>query len=79
MIPKTDLFHQIVYRQDGYVAIANYTDEHQPSCDIYDPHGEWIGNSGASNVYTMAADIRIIINDNKTKLSYEQETNKRRD
>ena len=79
MIPKIDLFHQIVYRQDGYVAIANYSDEHQPSCDIYNPHGEWIGNSGASNLFTRAADIRIIINDNKTRMSYEQETDKRRD
>lgn len=78
MIPKIDLFHQIVYRQDGYVAIANYSDEHQPSCDIYDPHGEWIGNSGASNIYTRAADIRIIIKDNKSRISYEQETDKRR-
>lgn len=78
MIPQIDLFHQIVYRQDGYVAIANYSDEHQPSCDIYDPHGEWIGNSGASNIYTRAADIRIIIKDNKSRISYEQETDKRR-
>ncbi len=79
MIPKIDLFHQLVTKMDGYTAIQDFTDEHQPSCDIYDPHGEWIGNSGASNIYTRAADIRIIIKNNKSRISYEQETDKRRD
>lgn len=61
MIPQIDLFHQLVMKMDGYTAIQDFTDEYQPLCNIYDPNGEWVGNTGASNIYTRNADIRHII------------------
>lgn len=60
MTPQIDLFHQPVYSEDGYVAITDYTDE-RINTHIYTPDGVWCGCSGASNPYTLMADVKHII------------------
>lgn len=60
MIPQIDLFHQMVYAEDGYVAITDYTDERNDT-HVYTPKGVWCGSSGASNHFTIIADVKQII------------------
>ena len=61
MVPQIDLFHQLVFQQDGFVAISDFMAEHHPRVDVYTPDGIWVGLTGASNTYTQMADIRHII------------------
>ena len=69
MIPKLDLFHQLFYRSpEGFVAVLFYT-ERFPEANVYTPQGEWCGCSGATNEWTLQADIRHIV---KTRINYEQ-------
>ena len=69
MIPQLDLFHQLFMKTDeGFVAITNYTED-SVCTHVYTPQGEWCGGSGASNKWTLQADIRSIV---KSRIQYEQ-------
>lgn len=57
---EIDLFHQKVYEEDGYLAIADYTGQWR-DVDIYDPSGKWFGGTGAVNDLSMMSDVRLII------------------
>ena len=78
MIPQIDLFHQLVFQQDGFVAIADFTKEHQPQTDVYTPDGVWCGCTGASHQLTVMADIKHIINFKKQLIRQNSSTKKRK-
>lgn len=70
MIPKLDLFNQLVTKtQQGFVAITCYLRE-PVQTNVYTPQGEWCGCSGATNELTLMADIRHIV---KTRIEYERQ------
>ena len=60
MVPTFDLFHQLAYSEDGYLAITDYTEEHITT-HVYTPYGVWCGCTGAYSRYTMLADVKHII------------------
>jgi hypothetical protein len=61
MRPKVDLFHQVLFQGDGYVAIINYMEHPFPQVNVYDPHGEWCGCTNSLNEASRLAAVRHII------------------
>ena len=69
MKPDIDLFHQLVTTTpEGFVAITNFKGD-PVKTHVYTPQGEWCGCTGASNKFTMLADIRHIV---KSRIEYER-------
>ena len=61
---RIDLFHQLVYEDRGYYAIADYTDIF-PNYDVYEKGSEdWIGCTNCSNYMPQ---IRLIV---KNRMNY---------
>lgn len=67
MKPQIDLFHQLIYEDDGYQAILIVDDEPWPHVNVYQPDGEWCGGTNAENNYTRMAAIRETIKINKRR------------
>ena len=64
-----DLFHELrATTKEGFIAITDYF-SHPIQTNVYTPQGEWCGCSGATNEWTLQADIRHIV---KTRINYEQ-------
>lgn len=58
MIPRLDLFHQMVYDDGDFVAIANYIDT-PTEYSVYEKNsGEWIGGT---NCHYWEPQVRLII------------------
>lgn len=63
---RIDLFHQLVYEDRGYYAIADYTDIF-PNYDVYEKGSEdWIGCTNCNNYMPQ---IRLIV---KNRMNYER-------
>lgn len=60
-----DLFHQLVYEDNGYKAVRIVDDEPFPSVHVYTPDGEWCGCTNASNYYSWTSAVREIIKYNR--------------
>lgn len=75
MIPRTDLFHQVVYKDSDYTVVADHT-EMFPSYNVYvNKTGKWIG--GTNGQYYMGS-IRAIMNwYNKYYLRYDNTEEKK--
>ena len=65
MIPKIDLFHQVIYRQDGYVAIAYFENLPWQDIHVFRPDGEWCGCTNTTTEEGRKAAIRKIIKYNQ--------------
>ena len=73
MIPSSDLFHQVVYKDSNYTVVADHT-EMFPSYHVYvNKTGKWIGCTSAY-YYVMA----IIKRYNKLYMRYGNTEEKRR-
>ena len=71
-----DLFNQVIYRQDGYVAIVDYeSDWPIPPVDVFNPAGEWCGCTNSTNEAIRMAAIRQIIKYNQDYEGRKQQSN----
>lgn len=67
-----DLFHQLVYEENGYKAVRIVDDEPFPSYNVYTPSGEWCGCTNAINYYSWMSAVREII---KYNMQYNMRKN----
>lgn len=58
MIPRIDLFHQLVYDDGDFVAIANHIDTPSQYSVYEKDTGEWIGGTNSEH---WEAQVRVII------------------
>lgn len=58
MIPRTDLFHQLVYDDGDFVVIANHFDIPSQYSVYEKDTGEWIGGTNSEH---WEAQVRVII------------------
>lgn len=60
-MPAIDLFHQVVYRYNAHLVVADFTGQ-WPEYYVYAPNGTCIGRTNAANELSWKAACRMIIN-----------------